>query len=85
MTSPAQLYEEHRARDKFTRFHDRLRLAVAIGDARRHLDPLVEACEDYLDRAGDSELTASLRAQLRRTQRVIECRHVLLSKEAAND
>jgi hypothetical protein len=85
MASPARLFEEHRAREKFQRFHDRLRLGVAIGDARRHLDPLVEACEDYLDRAGDSELTVALRAQLRRTQRIIECRHILLGKKAAND
>lgn len=85
MASSAKLYEEHRAREKFLRFHDRLQLGVAMGDARRHLDPLAEACEDYLDRAGDSELTADLRAKLRRTQRVIECRHTLLGKKAAND
>lgn len=83
--SSLRLYQQHRARDKFARFHEKLRLGVAMGDARRHLDPLVEACEDYLDLAGDSELTADLRDQLDRTKRVIECRHILISRRPAND
>lgn len=84
-TSSVELYEQHRAREKFLRFHDRLRLAVAMGDARRHIDPLLEACEDYLERCGDNSLTTEMRAQLARTRRVVECRYVFATQEKAND
>jgi hypothetical protein len=84
-SSSVALYEQHKARDKFVRYHEKLRLCLAMGDAYRHLDPLVEACEDWLARCGDNVLTDKLRESFERTKRVVECRHVLLSKEKAND
>jgi len=85
VTRSASLYAEHRARDGFKRNMDRLRLALAFGDARRHLDPLLELCELHLAGCGDNRLADDFKQQLDRSKRLVEVRHILLSKEAAND
>jgi hypothetical protein len=80
-----ELYEQHRARDGFRRNMDRLRLGLALNDARRHIEPLIELCEMYLAGCGDTQLAADFREQLERSKCLVEVRHVLLNKEPAND
>jgi hypothetical protein len=74
---PAIELIEHQCREAFQRTLGRLHFAIGVGDARRHLDPLVELAEVYLRGCGDSVLRESFREQLERARSMVSARHNL--------
>lgn len=72
-----RLFSEHRAREKFQRKLEQLRIELRIESPRRVLDYLVEHAEDLLDQCGESLLTESFRRQLAEARRDVTMRHRL--------
>lgn len=57
-------YAEHLAQTRFEKNLGLLELELRLGSARRHLDPLVELCEIYLPKCGESLLARTYKQRL---------------------
>lgn len=62
-------YKQHQASQAFDRNASRLRLELAMGTPRRHLDILVELLETLLPDTGGSLVTEHYRQQLAQLKR----------------
>jgi len=71
-----RLRKEANAIERFTYWSQRLNLALAMNEARRNIDPIVECMELHLANAGNSVLVDSLRSQLAEAKRTIAARGV---------
>jgi hypothetical protein len=69
-----KLQRESEARARLERHLQRLSLELAMGTARRYLDPLVELCELLVEQTGGNLLTAELRKQLAELKARVESR-----------
>lgn len=64
MTRSVRIREEAAAVERFTYYSQRLNLELAMNTPRRHIDPLLELLDLYVERTGGSVLTEQLRVQL---------------------
>lgn len=71
--SPRQ-YRERRFARGATRTLDRLDLELSLGTARRHLDPLVELAELYLEGVTATGSRAAIASRLEHTRRLVATR-----------
>lgn len=72
-----KLKKEADAIASFTRITQRLQLELALGTLRRHLDPLVELLEVYVEQTGGNHTTGILRGQLAELKRTVATRSYL--------
>ena len=69
-SSPTRV-RESQAIANFTRASQRLQLELAMNAARRHLDPLIELLEIYVEQTGGTLVTSELRKQLAEMKREV--------------
>jgi hypothetical protein len=72
-----KMKKESDAIASFTRNTQKLQFELALGTARRHLDPLIELLEVYVEQTGGTHTTTILRGQLTELKRTVATRHNL--------